>query len=492
MKVARTRMPATHITYCRICPGFCGLLVDVQDNRVVKVKGDAANPLTGGYTCSKGRHVGELHADPNRFHECRRRTPSGHLEPVDADSAIAEIGGRIREIVERHGPDSVALYWGTYGSLIAATRPWADALWRAIGSHKWFSTMTIDQAAKWVAPGRIGEWQGGRQRFEDSDVWVFVGHNPLVSMMGGIVTGFPQTNGSKRLRQARERGMSTIVIDPRRTETAASADVHLQLLPGSDAMLLAGLLHVIFKEKLEDAEFCERWVQDLPALKDATAAATPEIVAQRCGVDAEDVLRAARMFGGGKKGMVTTGTGANMGPSANLVEHLAWCLNIVCGRYPREGDIAFTQPLLATPPRLPRAQVTPPTRSWESGYRSRFGYGLVFGELPTMSLPDEIVQPGKDRVRALIVMGGNPASSLPDQRRAVEALKQLELLVTIDPFPSTTARLAHYVLAPTMALERSEHTGPVEYQVNEPFAMYTSPVLEPPPEPAKTGNTSPA
>jgi anaerobic selenocysteine-containing dehydrogenase len=477
-----TTRPATTtgITYCRICSGFCGLVVEVEAGRVVRARGDRQNALTGGFTCVKGRRIGDFASDPARYRECRRRGADGELEPVDPETAMREVGERLRELVERHGPDSVALYWGTHGAMTIATKPWAQAFWRALGSRKWFSTMTVDQAPKWVTPGRLGVWLGGRQRFEDSDVWLFIGFNPLVSMLGGIVTGFPQTNGPKRLRDAKKRGLKTIVIDPRRSETAASADVHLQLIPGSDAVLLAGLLRVILEEGLEDADFCARWVEDLAALREAVAFATPELVARAAGVDAGDVVAAARLFAGGRRGMVSTGTGANMGPTSNLVEHLAMCLNVVCGRFAREGELAFPPTVLA-PAQSPRAQVAPPDRSWERGYRSRFGYGLVFGELPTITIPDEILDPAPDRVRALIVIGGNPASSIPDQERTVRAFRELELLVTLEPFPTETARLSHYVLAPALAIERPEHTGPLEYHVGAPFAQYAAPVVPAPP-----------
>ena len=471
---------ATVFTYCRICSGFCGLEVEIEGDQVVRVKGDGANPLTGGFTCPKGRRIGEFAADPARFRECQRRAPSGKLEPIDAELAMREVGTKLKAIVDCHGPDAVALYWGTHASMTVATRPWAQAFWRALGSRKWFSTMTIDQAPKWVAPGRIGHWLGGGQRFQDSDVWMFAGVNPVLSMLGGIVTGFPQTNGRKRLRDAKKRGLRTIVIDPRVSDVARSADIHLQLRPGTDAPLFAGLLQVVLTEGLQDHEFCASWVEDLAALEAALADVTPERIGRLTGLAASDIVAAARMFARGTKGMVSTGTGANMGPSSNLVEHLAWCLNIVCGRFAREGDIAFPPIVLSSRPH-PRAQVAPPARTWEHGYKSRFGYGLVWGELPTMSLPEEILEPADDRVRALVVIGGNPAVSIPNQVRVVRALRELELLVAIEPLPSETARLSDYVLAPSLNIERAEHTGPLEYHVGMPFAQYASPVVPPPP-----------
>ena len=146
--------------------------------------------------------------------------------------------------------------------------------------------MTIDQSAKWVTESRLGRWLGGRQRFEDADVWLLAGTNPLVSLQGGDLTGFPIHNPSRALRDARRRGLKLIVIDPRRTETAARADLHLQLIPGTDAVLYGGLLHVLFAEGLIDREFCLRHVHGVDELRRAVSGLTPEVVAERCGLAA--------------------------------------------------------------------------------------------------------------------------------------------------------------------------------------------------------------
>lgn len=469
-------------TYCCYCSALCGVIVEVEDNRVVKVRGDLEHPMSRGFTCTKGRHIGDFVAAPDRLRESQRRTKTGALAAVTADEAVNEIADRLLEIRERHGGDSIGLYWGTHGVMAPLSRPVANAFWRTIGSHKWYSTMTIDQAPKWVAPGRIGQWQGGRQRFQDSDVWMLVGTNPVLSMLGGVVTGFPQQDGLRRVREARSRGMQLLVVDPRRSETAALADIHLQIVPGRDALLLAGILRIILTEELHDERFCAEHVADLTDLKDAVSDAEPELVARGCGIPLEQLFSAARVFGRGRRGMVTTGTGANMGPHANLVEHLTWCINIVCGRFAREGDPWHLPTVLSETPR-PVAEATGPDRSWESGFISRIGdgYGLLFGELPSATLPDEILEPGSDRIRALIVVGGNPAAAIPGQHRVVEALSSLELLVVIDPFLNETAQLADFVLAPAMQLERPQHTAHLEHHIGAPFAQYAPRVLAPPP-----------
>jgi anaerobic selenocysteine-containing dehydrogenase len=481
-----TDLPLTDVTvrtsYCRICSGLCGIRVTVEDGHVTRVQGDRDNPLSSGFTCPKGRHWGELHHAPDRFLGSQRRGSDGELEPAELGLVVEEVAERLRTIVDEHGPDAVAFFVGTQSYTSTLTFPFATAWQRALGTHKYFSTNTVDQSAKFVAAERLGSWRGGRQRFEDSDVWLLAGSNPLVSMQGGEVSGFPVHGGPRRLREAQAAGMTFIVVDPRRTETAARADLHVRPVPGTDAMLYAGLLREILERGWQDADFCARFVDGLDDLRLAVAPATPDRVAAVTGVPVEQLAAAAHAFGTATQGMATSGTGANMGPESNLAEHLLQALNVVCGRFPRAGDRAAGGTLLGGP-KPGTAGVRAPSRPWESGFRSRVrGHGMLYGnQLPTGILPDEILQPGPDRVRALVVCGGNPASCIPDQARTVEALRSLELLVTVDPYPSETARLADYVVAPALGLERADHTRPNESWFSEDFGQWTDPVLPRPP-----------
>jgi anaerobic selenocysteine-containing dehydrogenase len=470
---------ARRVTFCRICTPLCGLLVDVDDDgRVTGVAGDPDHALTRGFTCTKGRHLGELHHAPDRFLTAQRNGPDG-LQPVATDVAIDEIAAQLRAIRDVHGPESIALFVGTQTYTASLTFSFAGAWLRAVGSHKRFSTMTIDQSAKWVAQARLGTWAAGRQRFEDADVWLLAGTNPLVSMQGGDLTGFPVHDGLRRLEEARRRGLRLIVVDPRRTEVAAHADLHLQLVPGTDVALFAAILRTILEESWYDTAFCERWVDGLDVMRAALAPMTVDVASGITGVDASRIIEAARLFGGARRGMAKTGTGPDMGPYANVAEHLVQAMNVVCGRFPREGDRYAGSGVLSGRRKL-HAQVSPPMRTWERGFRSRTGAGTLMGELPSAVLPDEILGPGTDRVRALVVSGGNPASAFPDQQRIVDALRALDLLVTIDPFPTETAKLAHYVIAPTMSFERADDTRGYEQFFSEPFAQYTAPVLDRP------------
>lgn len=471
---------SVHSTYCRICQAACGVLADVRDNRIVRITGDRDNPMSRGFTCPKGRRGGDLLAGPERLTQSQARNASGAFEPIAAEDAAQRIAGQLQAIIAEHGPDAVGVFMGTQSVFATLTRPMGRAWFAATGSRKFFATMTIDQSAKWVAAARMGEYLGGRQSFGEADVWVLAGTNPLVSVNGGAGDGVLMQNPSVELAEARKRGMKLVVIDPRRTESAFQADIHLSPRPGCDALIFAGMLNLILSERLYDREFCARHANGLADLAAAVAEATPERVARIADIPREDFVAATRLFAAGPRGRIFTGTGVCMGRHSNLAEHLATCLNVVCGRFQREGDLATGNAVLGADV-APRAEVAPPDRTWERGYQTRLGAGLLRGEVPTNTMCDEILAPGADRLRALVVWGGNPVVALPDSDKALRALSSLDLLVTIDTRMSETARIADYVIAPTMTYERADNTVNLEPYFAHPYAMATEAIVAPPP-----------
>lgn len=471
----------THPSFCRVCQASCGVLVDVERGRITNVRGDPENPLTRGFICSKGRESPAIHHGPSRLRTSQKRRDDGSFEAIESSQAIDEIAARLAAIAEVDGPDSIALFMGTYGLFGTLISPFARGWLQALGSRSLYTTGTIDQSAKWIVPLRMGYWEGGWQSFDESDVWLLAGTNPLVSMEGGNLTGFPAYDPVRRLREAKKRGLTLIVIDPRRTETARYADIYLQPHPGQDAPLFASLLHVVLEEKLFDVTFCSRYVADLEQLRSEVAEFAPSKVDQRTGVAAAEIVRAARAFATARRGMAHAGTGSNMAPHSNLTEHLITALNVVCGRYARGGE-QVSNPGVLRQKRERRESVVAPSRDWEKTPCTRVGgYGQLWGEYPTNALCDQILEAGPGRIRALIVEGGNPAAAWPDQEKSLRALKQLDLLVVVDPRMSETARLADYVIAPTLPFERPDNTLWYELFFPVPFAQHTPALIDAPP-----------
>ena len=466
-------------SFCRICHAACPVDVEITNGRATKVSGVDEDPIFNGYTCVKGRQLPDQIHDPGRLRNALRRTAGGTFEPVASSEALDEVGAKLRTILDMHGPRAIASYTGTGGYQNAPSHPVAMAFHKAIGSISYYTSVTIDQPMKATANMRMGMWEAGPSNFSDADVLLAIGYNPMVSSFAPF-GGLQGTDPFVTLRKYKAAGLKLIVIDPRRTELATQADIFLQVRPGEDPALLAGLLRVILSEELHDAEFCEAWVEPehLEALWAAVEPFTPNRVAERCGVDALDLVAAARLFSAGPTGISGSGTGPSMSPHPSLMEHLSLCLNVVCGRYLREGQRIEAGGFLQ--PEVPkRAQVIGPFGD-PSGPESRFrGLRGYNGEMPCTTLAQEICEPGPEQVRALIVNGGNPVAAWPDQMKTLDAMQAIELLVVIDHRMSQTAEFADYVFAPRLSLERADVPPFMDRWFREPYACYTPAVMEP-------------
>lgn len=468
-------------SFCRFCTPCCGTVLRVDENdRIVDVRGDREDLFTRGYICIKGLQADATHHNDNRVLHPLKRQPDGSFKRIALDQALDEIAAKLQAVIDADGPDAVGGFRGGGAILNASSESILKWFLEALGSANSYSPFTIDQSAKMISVGRLGIWAGGRQSLETSDIRLFFGANPLVSL---ATNDFEMANPSKTMKEMRARGLKLIVIDPRYTETARYADVFLQPYPGEDPTIAAGLIHIILNEGWHDADFCQRYVADLAELTAAVAPFTPDYVARRAGVDADDLVRAAALFArDSKRGMASSGTGPNMAMHSNLAEHLIECLNVICGRYPREGD-QVPNPGVFTPREPKTAEVIPAPRWWEQGPKSRVGgYGTLNGERMSGIMCDEILTPGKGQIRAFIAHGSNIVNIMPDQQKTLEALKSLELLVSVEPYLNETAKLSHYVLPTTLYYERPDLTrNPYEQLlVHKPYARYTPAIVKPP------------
>ncbi len=478
-------MRTTHRSLCRFCHAHCSVKVEVEDGRVAKVIGDKDDPLYAGFTCAKGREVPRQLAHAERLLCSQRRRAGGGHEPIASAQAIREIAERVQRILDRDGPRAIAMYTGTYSFPYPPTQPMGMAFMDAIGSPMRFTSNTIDQPGKTIALALHGSWGAGPQVFDDADTWLLLGINPLVALSGGV----PNTNPAKQLHEAKKRGLKLIVIDPRRTECAEHATVHLQPKPGEDPTILAGLLRVILCEGLHDKRFLDENVHGLEALRAAVEPFTPEYVERRAGVPAADLIRAARIFARAKRGCANAGTGPNMAGHGNVTEYLLLCLITLCGRWLRAGE-RVPNPGALLPQFPAKAQANPPWPAYGYGEKLRVrGFTDAACGLPTAALAEEILQSGPGQVKALFVLGGNPMMAWPDQKKTYAAMQKLELLVTIDIKMSATAKLAHYVVAPKVGYEVPGLSLPNEtlsffgvgFGYTQPYAMYAPRLVDPPP-----------
>jgi anaerobic selenocysteine-containing dehydrogenase len=440
-------------SFCRICTGLCGTIVTLDEqHRVVAVRGDKDDPQTMGYICSKGASAPDFHNSPQRLLHPLKRMPDGRFVKIPLGQALQEIGDRFVEIVNRDGPEAVATFRGSGGFFPATVLNMLPDWLAAIGSPKNYSTLTIDQSAKTLGMARLGFWGAGKHRVQYSDVALLIGANPLVS-----ITQLDCRHPLKRIKEHKARGLKSIIIDPRRTETAKFADIFVQPLPGHDAAIVGSILRTIFKEGWHDGEFCEKYVADLAALRAAVEPFNPESVARQADIPVSQIREVAVAFArDGKIGIASSGTGPDMARHSNMTEHLIECLNVVCGRFIRVGE-KITNIGFLFPNTQQRAQVMHLPRTWESEPKNRInGFGLLCGEMATSAMADDIARPGPGQIRFLLNHGGNPANCVPDQLKMTKALQSLELMVTVDPFMTPSAELSHYVIPPKLMYERAD------------------------------------
>ncbi|KQX19125.1 hypothetical protein ASD39_14385 [Sphingomonas sp. Root50] len=458
--------------------------MECKDDGRITVHGDKDNAIYGGFTCIKGREIGAIQSLPSRLLRSQRRGEGGEWVATDWRQACAEIGRRLNGILADHGPRSVATYLGTYAYFTMTGFAAGVAFTEALHSPMMFHSGTIDQPGKVIAAALHGPWLAGTPPSDSWDTILFMGTNPLITMNGGL-----GPNPSRKMLELKRRGVKVIVADPRRTETAKHADLFLQSRPGTDAELLAGLIHVLIADQRIDGEFLAAETVGLDRLTQAVAPFTPERAAAIAGIAVEELIEAAHILGEGRSGIAMGGTGLNMSGQSSLAEYLIMTLATLRGWRLRAGAVRNNPGVLIQPfPPLAASPGPFPARGIGEEMRVR-GLSESAAGLPTAALIDEILTPGPGQVRALVVVGGNPLAAFPNQSRALEAMKALDLLVCIDPKISATGRHADYLLAPKMQLEVQGSTAIYEwfgammgsgFGYERPYAQLSPAVVEPP------------
>ncbi len=453
-------------TFCRNCTSFCGLQIELDDRQqMIGVKGDTDHPMTQGYHCIKANRSVDLgNGLSGRIAGSLKREAHGDHAPIDNEVAQDEIAEKLRALVDDFGPRSIGLFNGTGSYFDALSYPIMKAFLGELGTPNLFSTMTIDQSAHWVTMLRMGMMASGEDRLTDHETLMIVGRNVVVSHQ------MPIFRPRRTLAEFRKSGGNLIVVDPRNSETARYATDHLAIKPGQDAVFFAGLIREILEHDWHDAEACQRHGMNLEQLREAVQQYTPAFVDERSDIRPRQLTRAAKLLAK-TKSTVQVGTGICFAPHSNLLVHLAYTLNFICGNFRRAGDLVTTPDVFDPGPVFETA--VGPNRAWETSTRClSTDDGMMFGEMLSGTLPDEILVDHPERIRALIVYGGNPMTALGEPEKTRQAFESLELLVVIDPLMTETARLADYVISPALQYERHDLTTTHA----APFLQYTAPV----------------
>jgi anaerobic selenocysteine-containing dehydrogenase len=464
---------------CPLCEATCGLALEVDRDAhtVTKVRGDADDVFSHGFLCPKGVSIKELHDDPDRVRTPLLRQPDGSFVEASWDEAFAVIAERLPAVAAAGGKDAIAAYIGNPAAHSLAFLLYGKVLLKALGTKNIFSASTVDQYPKQAASALMFG-TGTTIAIPDldrTDFLLCLGANPLASN-GSLMTA-PDARG--RLRAIRARGGRIVVVDPRRSRTAAEADRHLAIRPGTDALFLMALLHVVFAEGLESLGALEGHVDGLEEVRALALDCAPEAVAAACGLEAEEIRAVAREFAAAESAVAYGRIGTTTQAFGTTASWLIDVLNCVTGNLDRAGGAMF--PLPSTGLQNSKGE---PGRGrgarfgrWASRVR---GLGEVFGELPVACLAEEIDTPGEGQVRALITVAGNPVASTPNSNRLAAALDELDFMVSLDIYVNETTRHADVILPAPSPLEKSHFDFVFQGFAVRNYANYSPPVLERP------------
>ena len=436
---------------CNLCEAICGLEIKVDGPKILSIRGDEADPFSRGHICPKAVALQDVHEDPNRLRRPMQRVgdpAENRWREIPWDEAFDIAAERLAALQLRHGNNAVGFYAGNpsvhnIGTLLSVTQ-----LARVLKTRNAFSATSVDQLPQQLTSLLMF----GHQLMipipdiDRTDYFLILGGNPVAS--NGSLMTVPDV--TTRLADIRKRGGKVVVIDPRRTETAAVANEHHFIRPATDAALLMAMINTMNAENLFRLTHPEQ-LNGLDTALAAIAAITPEVAARTTGIDAGTIRRIAREFAAAPAAVCYGRVGTTLQSFGTLNQWLVQLVNIVTGNLDREGGAMPTNPLIPI--------TGPGTRpGHHARWRSRVsGLPESGGELPVAVLAEEILTPGDGQIRGMITVCGNPVLSTPDGRRLDEALTSLDFMLSIDIYLNETTRHADLILPPTSSLNHDHY-----------------------------------
>ncbi|VDL28055.1 molybdopterin oxidoreductase family protein [Pseudomonas aeruginosa] len=439
-----------HYRACHLCEAICGLAIETESHeggvpRIRSIKGDPQDSFSRGHVCPKAVALQDIQDDPDRLRQPLRRVGS-EWQPIGWDEAFALVASRLGEIRERHGNDAVAVYQGNPSVHNYGLMTHSNYFLGLLKTRNRFSATSVDQLPHHL----VSQQMYGHgllipiPDIDHTDFMLVLGGNPLAS--NGSIMTVPDVE--KRLKALKARGGRLVVVDPRRSETAAIADRHLFIRPGQDAALLLGILNTLFEENLGRPTPLP--VDGLERVREAVAVFDAESMSVRCGVPAESIRQLARDFAAAERAVCYGRMGVSTQAFGTLCQWLVQLINLVTGNLDRVGGALCTSPALD----LVASTSGGHFDRWRSRVSGLPEYG---GELPVAALAEEILGEGEGQVRALVTVAGNPVLSTPNGRRLEQALDGLEFMLSIDLYINETTRYADLILPPTAPLEHDHY-----------------------------------
>ena len=462
---------------CPLCEAGCGLEITLKGDEVVRIRGDRDDVFSHGFICPKGSTLKQLREDPDRV-----RTPlvkrDGRFVPVSYDEAFAEIEARLLPILEANGRDAAAIYLGNPNAHNIGAILFGRFVIKALGSGSVYSASTVDQRPKEISAALM--FGGGLTvpvpDVDRSDYLLMLGANPYAS--NGSLATAPDWPG--RIEALRARGGKLVVVDPRRSRTAQEADEHLFIRPGTDALFLMAIVQTLFADGLVTPDrvgAVHQYVAGLDDVERLSKPFTPEAVAPITGIAAGVTRRIAHELADAPTACVYGRIGTCTQSFGTVASWLVDVVNICTGNLDRPGGAMFTRAAAGAS----NTRGTPRFgRGLRLGRRSSRVRGLpeTMGELPVVTLAEEIETPGDGQIRALITIAGNPVCSIPNGGgRLDRALDQLEFMVSVDIYVNDTTRHADVILPVPDALAKPHYDLPLLQLAIRNVANYSEPVV---------------
>ncbi len=452
-------------TGCVLCAQNCGLEVLVEDGRMVKVRPDKDNLRSEGYACRKGLNVIYHQYPADRLTQPLKRV-GDRFEPISWDQAIDEIAEKMRGLVDQHGPRCLA-YMGASAQGGHFEGAFGLSLLEGLGSKYFYNSGGQEFSGIFWVDGRVlgKQYLHAIANEQNAEMFVAWGWNGMQSHQ------IPQA--PKVLRGfAKDPDRLLVAIDPRRSETAAIADIHLAVRPGTDSLLMKAMISMIIEEGWEEKEYIKRYVEGFDTIRPWFENFDAKAAIEVCQLSYDEVHRLCRLMTT-KRWCIHPDLGIYMGRHSTLNSYLMAILMAICGVYGVRGGNVIPGMLV---PMGRHADERDP-KTWRTLATNM--PPAASGSFPPAVMPEEILSDHPERLRAVYVSACNPLRAYPDTTAYEEAFGKLDLLVVSDIVMSETARLAHYVLPCRSYYESWDSTF---FQHNWPgiFFQLRGPIVEPP------------
>ena len=436
---------------CSLCEAMCGLLIETEDNKVVTIKSNAQDVLSQGAYCPKSQYLAHLAEDPDRLTSPQKRTETGFVS-ISWEQAFQEIGERVNALQRSYGSKAIGTYIGNPNVHNTGSMLFLPMFLKGLRTPNKFSASSVDQLPHQLV---ALEMFGHQLLFpipdiDRTDFMLILGANPAVS--NGSLMSAP--GFSSRLKAISKRGGTTVVIDPRYTETASVSDEHHFIKPGSDVFFLVSFLQTFLKSYGPRVRQLQEHVQGLEDVVRLLLGFELVDCESRTGLSQEKIQGLVDRFAKADKAVCYGRMGLSTQSYGTVCQWMIQLINILSGNFDRVGGTLFTRPAFDVIDFMAKI-----------GSRGSFGRrfsrvrGLpeFSGEFPSATLADEILEPGEGQIRGLFTIAGNPILSLPHGQKLEKAFAQLELHVAIDFYCNETTRHAHYILPPSSPLEHAHY-----------------------------------